>query len=213
MSANELAGALATWTPHLAGGFVWNVIIAVLAMGLGTLFGAGIGRVRFAGPRFAGMAGRGATSVFRNVPSFVLLFYVAFLIPVEVRVAGVLIGVPSWVKATIALTIPATAFAADQTLAFLRQRRERRGAPETVFWTAWMQYFLIVFMASSTASVIGADEVVARANTVVATRTDTTFMLVTYAYVALWFLIAAFAISRGGPGLVRRITRRDERSQ
>jgi len=213
MAPRELAAELLAWTPFLAGGFAWNVAIAAVAMGLGTLLGMGVARVRFAAPGAAARAGQGVTSLFRNVPSFVLLFYVAFLIPVEITVAGTVIAVPNWLKATIALTIPATAFAADQSLAFLRQQHAGKHRPEAVFWSAWIQYFLIVFMASSTASVIGADEIVARANTVVATHQDATFMLTAYGYVAVWFLLAALLLSRVAPRVVRRFTADNEPCQ
>jgi len=207
MAPAELAGELIAWTPFLAGGFLRNLLISALAMGLGTLVGIGIASGRDSGSRGARLTGRGVTSVFRNVPSFVLLFYIAFLLPVEVEVAGTVVAIPNWIKATIALTIPAAAFAADQSLAFRRQRREGVAHPEAIFWSAWMQYFLIIFMASSTASVIGTDEVVARANTVVATHSTSTFMLATYSYIAVWFFAAAMLISRGAPVLIHRAAR------
>ena len=61
-------------------------------------------------------------------------------------------------------------------------------------------------MASSTASVIGADEIVARANRVIATDQRAEFLIATYVYVSAWFLVAGLvAIGRGAaPRAARR---------
>ncbi|MCY4179730.1 MAG: hypothetical protein OXD48_05550, partial [Litoreibacter sp.] len=135
----------------------------------------------------------------RNVPSFVLLFYMAFMLPTEVEIGGTSHFVPLWIKATLALTFPVIGFASDQSLAYFEQSEMGiRGAGET-FAVAWMQYFLIILMASATASVIGADEIVGRANTLVARSGDPSFLLVTYAYVSLWFMAAGLVLS----GLLR----------
>jgi hypothetical protein len=49
--------------------------------------------------------------------------------------------------------------------------------------------------------VIGADEVVGRANHVIATDTRPGFMIAVYSYVAVWFLLAGLLVSRYGPRL------------
>lgn len=200
------------WTPHLAGGFATNIGISALAMALGTLIGLGLGRMRRASLLFARPTASGLTSAARNIPSFVLMFYVAYLLPVEVTWNDTVIGVPTWLKATLALTFPAVGFASDQYQGYVRQRDAGSTAASRIFWTAWTQYFLIVLMASATASVIGADEVVGRANRLIATDNRPGFMIAVYVYISLWFLLSGMIISRYGPRLADSLTaRRAER--
>lgn len=183
-------------TPYLLGGYGYNLLIAALAMALGTVIGLGVAlarRIRFLPVR---LTGQGVTSLCRNIPSFVLMFYVAFVFPVEVSWGDSLVQVPMWIKATLALVIPTVGFASDQGLALLRQKRARVPDAGATFVTAWVQYYLIILMASATASVIGADEVVGRANRVIAVDNSPEFLLLTYSYVCLWFLVTGLVVTR-----------------
>ena len=182
-------------TPYLAGGFATNLLISILSMGLGTAIGGLLGLVRSRAPRGGDWLARQATNVCRNVPSFVLLFYMAFMLPSEIDLAGRIIAVPVWIKATLALTFPVIGFASDQSLGYFAQRRDNIAGALDTFVIAWIQYFLIIIMASATASVIGADEIVGRANLILAQDGSPTFLLVTYLYVSAWFLIAGLAMS------------------
>ena len=65
-------------------------------------------------------------------------------------------------------------------------------------------------MATATASVIGADEIVGRANRVIATDSRPAFLIATYLYVSGWFLASGpaahrrrLARSRGADGRAR----------
>lgn len=198
-----IAAALWQATPFLAGGFAGNLAISALAMLAGTLIGTALARGRDARPRPVRAAAGALTGLCRNVPSFVLMFYVALVLPVEVAWGGSLVTVPLAAKATLALTIPVIGFASDQGLALRRQRRE--GAPDAAatYAVSWLQYALIILMASSTASVIGADEIVGRANRLIAADDRPAFLLATYAYVAGWFLACGLAVSAAGSRLIR----------
>ena len=66
--------------------------------------------------------------------------------------------------------------------------RVRRRLGRTL-WVSWVQYFLIIVMASATASVIGADEIVGRINTVVAIVNESGFLIAAYGFVAAWFIL------------------------
>jgi polar amino acid transport system permease protein len=203
MRALEIAAVLCDWTPYLAGGFARNLLIAGVAMALGTALGVALGRARRGGPLLRVPASL-ATGLCRNVPSFVLMFYVAFVLPVEVVLAGAVVTVPAWVKASLALILPVTGFASDQYLGFHRQRRAGLPDAAATFLTAWLQYVLIVLMASATASVIGADEIVGRANRLIATDSRPEVLIATYAYVSGWFLLSGLAISGLGTVLLRQ---------
>lgn len=190
-------------TPYLAGGFAINVWISVVAMVLGTGIGLVLGYLRFrAVPVLNRMAWMG-TNICRNVPSFVLLFYMASMVPSEIELNGAIVEVPHWIKATLALVFPVVGFASDQSLGFFAQRSANdTGAGET-FLVAWMQYFLIILMASATASVIGADEIVGRANTLISQNESEQFMLAVYLYASLWFLVVGLVLSSVMKGVLR----------
>jgi polar amino acid transport system permease protein len=196
--------ALLGWTPYLAGGFLRNLAIATLAMAIGTAAGVGLGWLHGAARPVRATAAL-ATGLCRNVPSFVLMFYVALVLPVEIEAAGVVVTVPLSVKATLALTIPVIGFASDQWRGFRRQHAAGLAGAGATFLAAWLQYLLIVLMASTTASVIGADEIVARANRVIATDQRPEFLIATYLYVSLWFLLAGLAVSAAAPRLARAL--------
>jgi ABC-type amino acid transport system permease subunit len=199
----EIAITLWGWTPYLAGGFACNLTIAALAMIAGTAAGAALGRGRDAGSALLRGPAAALTGLCRNVPSFVLMFYVALVLPVEVAWSGTVVSVPLWIKATLALIIPVIGFASDHGLALRRQRRDGVAGAEAAYLTAWLQYFLIVLMATATASVIGADEIVGRANRVIATDNRTSFLIATYLYVSGWFLVFGLLLT----GLLARFAR------
>jgi ABC-type amino acid transport system permease subunit len=184
-------------TPYLAGGFANNLLISIVSMALGSAIGVSLGAARARGG-FLMAPARLATDLCRNVPSFVLMFYMAFMLPAEVTIGGEIHAFPLWLKATLALTFPVIGFASDQALGYFRQMREGLAGAREVFAVAWIQYFLIIIMASATASVIGADEIVGRANIVIASGSSPTFLLTTYVYVSLWFIATGLLVTTLG---------------
>jgi len=203
MTLSDMAGMLWQHTPYLLGGYAGNLLIAVLAMATGTALGMGLGSARSLSVRALRLPAAWLTSMFRNVPSFVLMFYVAFVMPAEFQWGNSIVQIPLWIKATIALIMPVIGFASDQFTAYLRHIRQRQHGARATFIVAWVQYFLIVLMASATASVIGADEVVSRANRVISFNNDPTFLLLTYGYVCLWFLLTGLLVSSAARALDR----------
>jgi len=177
---------LLEWSGYIAGGFVANLAISALAMVLGTLVGAGLGALRTSPSLLAQQGGGFATSLVRNVPSFVLMFYLAVMLPQEASLP--FLGshvIQPWMKAGLALAIPVSGFVSD---AWVGARRNGRSLFDSAARFAWIQYGMIVVMASATASVIGCDDIVARAARVAAI-TDVQGLLVwCYGYAAAWFL-------------------------
>lgn len=208
MTLVEMLALLWQRTPDLIGGFGYNLLIAALAMMLGTVIGVGLGVARHHTSRLVRLPAGWLTSLCRNVPSFVLMFYIAFVLPVEVAWAGGVVTIPLWYKATLALVIPVVGFASDQGLALLRQREQGREGAGAMFLVAWVQYYLIVLMASATASVIGADEVVGRVNEVIAFDSSPAFLLLGYSYVCLFFLASGLLISASARSLEAWFERR-----
>ncbi len=191
-------------TGYLAGGFGINMLISVVSMSVGTVIGVAIGRLRHAGFRSLEVPSRFATNICRNVPSFVLLFYMASMIPSEITVAGSIHAVPLWIKATLALIFPVIGFSSDQSLGYFAQREAGLSGARETFVVAWAQYFLIIIMASATASVIGADEIVGRANTIIAQSGGNSFLITMYLYVSIWFILSGLILT----SVIRTVSQR-----
>ncbi|MEP4958812.1 MAG: hypothetical protein ABJU19_05780 [Roseobacter sp.] len=119
----------------------------------------------------------------------------ASMIPSEVTIAEMIYPVPLWIKATLALTFPVIGFSSDQSLGYFRQRDDGHNQASETFMVAWVQYFLIIIMASATASIIGADEIVGRANTLIATQGENGLMIGVYLYVSAWFILTGLVLT------------------
>jgi polar amino acid transport system permease protein len=59
--------------------------------------------------------------------------------------------------------------------------------------SSWANYFVIIVMASSTASVIGVSELVSRCNTVINATGRTDMMLWVYLYAMAWFFLFCYS--------------------
>lgn len=183
------------WTPSFAVGFSLNLLISFVAMLVGTLIGWGIACGRTSCSRHYSWPSNFITGIFRNIPSFVFMFYIAFIIPIEFEWRDEDYRFPTWIKASIALAVPVVGFASDQFFRLFREIKQENHIALPMFFVSWTQYFLIIIMASSTASVIGVHEIVGRANTAIAVTRDPNIMLWIYLYVAAWFLLAATLIN------------------
>lgn len=171
-------------TPFLLGGFVANIWISLLAMFAGTILGTLTAIPIARNRRFVRLLSTLSINLTRNVPSFVLMFYIAFILPGEISYGPITISITPEYKAAIALIFPVLGFAADQFLGLIRGVGNFEN-----YLASWIQYFLIILMASVTASVIGADEVLSRANKI-NTNTDISILIGTYTYIAVWFILA-----------------------
>lgn len=195
MSPAEVVATLARWTPFLAGGFLWNILVSLCAMTIGTALGAPLAFLRLApraAPRRAGLA---LTGLARNVPTFVFLFYLAFLIPAQLQIGGATFALPGWLKASLALAIAVVGFVSDNLADALTQWRAGNAAAALLFVPNWTAYFVIIVMASSTASVIGVGELVSRCNTVIGAVGKPELMLWIYLYAMLWFFLVCYPIT------------------
>lgn len=196
MGSGKILNELMVWTPYLAVGFSKNLLVSACSMILGSLFGWILAMMRHSKRKRLRGPGELGTSIFRNIPSFVFMFYLAFVMPVEFEWSGQVIKIPVILKAILALTVPVIGFSSDQILRYFRDRAEGAGYAILMFVVAWTQYFLVIAMASSTASVIGVDEIVSRANTVITALRQPEIMLWMYLYVAIWFLAFGILVTK-----------------
>lgn len=195
METLEIVRALIAWTPFLAGGFVWNIVISLAAMAIGTVLGAALALLRTSGRALPVRASLVLTAFTRNVPTFVVLFYLAFIIPVEFELNGTVHPFPAWVKASLALAIAAVGFVSDTLSTAIRAWRDGDHDAAFLFIPAWTSYFVIIVMASSTASVIGVGEIVSRCNTVIGATGRNGLMLWIHLYAMAWFFLFCFPLN------------------
>jgi polar amino acid transport system permease protein len=207
MAATDIPTTLWVWTPFLAEGFMWNIIISLAAMAIGSVLGVLLGLARASSRHRLIRLGSGVTHLSRNVPTFVFMFYLAYLIPFEVQFGEQVWSVPPWMKASLALSVAVVGFVSDNFLAAVRQWRRGDHLAGYLFIPNWTMYFAIIVMASSTASVIGVSELVARCNTVIGATGNDSLMMWIYLYAMLWFFVFSLAVTT----LMHRVRVRLER--
>lgn len=195
MAPAEIVQILLIWTPFLVGGFVWNILISLVAMTIGTVIGAVLARMRLSERKAVAGVSLTLTELMRNIPTFVFLFYLAFLIPVEFEFAGQLYLFPAWLKAALALSVAVVGFVSDNLSIAWRHWRNHDRMAALLFVPSWTTYLLIIVMASSTASVIGVGEIVSRCNIVIAAIGSDEAMFWVYAYAIGYFFLLCFPLN------------------
>ncbi len=203
------------WTPLLAGGFLFNLLISALAMLVGTVAGLLLGFARIS--LMAPVRGTSWVVVqfFRNSPWLVLLFFVMFLMPFELRFGSVTVPFPDWIKATLGLALPIMANVAEivrgavqsiptaqweaaRSLAFSRrQTLWQIILPQCIkrMLPPWMNWYAILTMATTLASIVGVSEVMTIVGRVTAAEARTDLLIPIYSYVLLWFFIYCYPIA------------------
>jgi polar amino acid transport system permease protein len=208
MTSAEIVHILVVWTPFLAGGFLWNILISLVAMAVGTVFGAVLARLRLSKRKSLARTGLAATELTRNIPTFVFLFYLAFLIPVEFEVLDNIYTFPAWLKASLALSVAVVGFVSDNLLVAWQHWRSDNHSAALLFVPSWTMYLLIIVMASSTASVIGVGEIVSRCNVVIAAVGGDEMMVWVYVYAIGYFFGLCFPLNLAMGHVKRRLLAR-----
>lgn len=206
---------LIKWTPLLAKGFGFNLLISALAMALGTAAGLLLGFARIS--LLAPVRGTSwiVVQFFRNSPWLVLLFFVMFLMPFELHFGGVTVPFPDWIKATLGLALPIMAnfaeivrgavqsiptaqWEAARSLAFSRrQTLWQIILPQCVkrMLPPWMNWYAILTMATTLASIVGVSEVMTITGRITAAEARTDLLIPIYSYVLLWFFLYCYPIA------------------
>lgn len=195
MDIRDLYDELVRWTPFLAGGFVWNIAISIVAMVLGTVIGAGLAFMREARGALLVKPSLALTDFTRNAPTFIFLFYIAILLPSELEVFGFAVNIPAWAEASLALSIAVVAYVSDTLSTVIRDWRAGQRESALLFLPSWTSYLLIIIMMSSTASLIGVSEIVSRCNTVIAATGKSEMLVWIYLYAMLWFFLFCYPLT------------------
>lgn len=213
----SILDALLRWMPLLLQGFVFNLVISVLAMAIGTASGAALGLGQLSPNLLTRRTCWFVTQFFRNSPWLVLLFFAMFLLPFELSPFGFKIPLPDWLKATIGLSLPVMAnvseivrgavnslpsgqWEAAESLAFTRrQTLWQIILPQCVkrMLPPWMNLYAILTMATVLASIVGVSEVMTLTGQALAAEGGRTDLLAPfYSFVLLIFFIYCYPIAR-----------------
>ena len=197
MDVRETLAVLATWTPYLLQGFGWNILIALVAMLLGTAVGGVLALMRLSSVPFAVRFSGVITEFSRNIPTIVFQFYLAVMLPGQWLLPGTdwVIDIPGWVKASMALSVAVVGFTSDNLQKAISDWRQGSHAAALLFVPSWSSYLLIIVIASSTASIIGVNEIVSRCNSVINATGDTRLMIPVYLYASFFFLIFCYPLT------------------
>ncbi len=211
----SVVALLVKWTPLLATGFLFNLLISFFAMAAGTIAGAMLGIARISQKRSVRGTSWVIVQFFRNAPWLVLLFFVMYLLPFEFHVGGVTVPFPDWIKATLGLALPIMANVAEivrgavqsiptaqwdaaRSLAFSRRETLWKIIlPQCVkrMLPPWMNWYAILTMATTLASIVGVSEVMTLTLRITNAEARTDLLIPIYSYVLLWFFIYCYPIS------------------
>ncbi|MEI6117066.1 MAG: ABC transporter permease subunit [Burkholderiales bacterium] len=169
---------LILWLPFILKGFGLNLLMSFGAMALATVLGIGLGLMQVSRSRLLRLPARFMTHLLRNSPWLVILFLVMYLVPIQIRLPGLQVMIPDWIKATFAFSLPVLANISEivrgaiisipsgqwdsaESLAFTHAQTLRwiilpqcvkRAIPP------WMNWYALLALATPMASILGVNE-------------------------------------------------------
>ena len=218
--------ALFKWMPYLVSqGFLFNIIISLLTMLLGTAAGVLLGLLSVSPVRWVRICAGVVTQSFRNSPWLVLLFIVLLAFPFEVEVFGLIIPVPDWMKAVIGLSLPIMANIAEvvrggiqsvpsgqweaaESLAFSRRQTLWQIILPQCFKRMippWMNWYAILTMATPLCSLLGVEEIITLSRQAIEAEDNHPELLVPfYTFALILFFAYCYPIARATIALERK---------
>lgn len=208
---------LMNWAPLLLKGFIFNLVISVLAMALGTATGALLGLGQISPARAISTSSWFVTQFFRNAPWLVLLFFAMFLLPFELSIFGLKIPFPDWFKAILGLSLPVMANVSEIVRGAVRSLPSGQWeAAESLAYTRhqtlwliilpqcvkrmlppWMNLYSILTMATVLASIVGVSEVMTLTGSALSAEGGRPELLAPfYGFVLLLFFVYCYPIAR-----------------
>jgi len=208
---------LLIWMPFILKGFLLNLLMSFLAIGIATILGILLGLLQISKSGILRWPAHLFTHVFRNSPWLVILFMIMYLLPFEMRLpwGGVLV-LPDWLKATVAFSLPVMANIAEilrgavasiprgqwesaESLAFTyRQTLWMIILPQCVkrMIPAWMNWYALLALATPMASLLGVSEAVGNAQAAMTAAGSRPELLIPfYLFLMLLFFIYIYPIA------------------
>jgi polar amino acid transport system permease protein len=222
-----IAALLWKWTPVIFSGFLFNILISVLSMAIGTVAGVVLGLLQVSLVRPVRQSAWVVTQFFRNAPWLVILFYCILLIPFELTIFGATVPFPAWIKAVIGLSLPVMAYVSEfvrgavssipsgqweaaESLAFSRlQTMTMVILPQCVkrLLPPWMNLYAILTMATPLVSIVGVQEAMTLTRAALSSEGRFDLLIPMYLYILMWFFLYCYPISRYTVRLERRYGR------
>lgn len=216
--------ALVQWSPALVAGFGHNILISLLAIGLGSVAGLLLGAMVLSPLRLLRWPARIWVQIFRNAPWLVLIYFTTYVFPFEIRIGNSYVSFPDWVKVTLGLALPASANVAEifrgaiasipstqweaaRSLAFTRGQIFRSIILPQCFkrmLPPWMNLYAVITMGTALASLVGVHDVIDTAQIASNTVNLTGFTVVIYLSLLVLFFAYCYPISRLTQYLERR---------
>lgn len=216
--------ALVEWSPALAVGFWQNILISLLAIGMGSLLGLLVGALGSSPMWIARLPARIWVQVFRNAPWLVLIYFTTYVFPFEIHVGRAYFAFPDWLKVTVGLALPASANVAEifrgaiasipstqweaaRSLAFTRGQIFRSIILPQCFkrmLPPWMNLYAVITMGTALASLVGVHDLIDTAQIASNTVNRTGFTVLIYFSVLALFFAYCYPVSR----LTQRLERR-----
>ncbi|WEK07853.1 MAG: ABC transporter permease subunit [Candidatus Pseudomonas colombiensis] len=113
LANRDAVALLLGWLPALFDGFRVNIGIGLVSVLFATLLGALLGAMQVSPRAALARPARAFTLFFRNAPWLVVIFFMMYLIPFEVRLFGEYRQVPDWIKVALGLSLTASGYAAE----------------------------------------------------------------------------------------------------
>jgi polar amino acid transport system permease protein len=212
------------WMPFVLRGFCLNILMSLLAIGLGTAMGTFLGLGQLSKGWIIGTSAKVATQLFRNAPWLVLLFYCIFLMPYQVDIAGTVIQLPSWLRATIGFSVPVAAnfseivrgsvnsiprgqWEAAEALGYTRRATLFRIIlPQCItrMIPPWMNLYALLLTATPLSTIVGVQEALGRTQAAVQAQSDSRAFIPMFLALLAMFFVYTWPISRLSLAIERR---------
>lgn len=218
--------ALFKWLPFLvSGGFLFNIIISLMTMLIGTIAGVLLGLAQLSPFAAIRLPAKFFTQLFRNSPWLVLLFIVLLALPFEIVIGDWIIRVPDWMKAVFGLSLPIMANVAElvrgavqsvpsgqweaaESLAYTRQQTLWQVIMPQCFkrmLPPWMNWYAILTMATPLCSLLGVEELITLSRQAIEAENNHPELLVPfYSFALLIFFAYCYPIARLTMALEKR---------
>lgn len=212
------------WLPLVFSGFMFNLLVSVLSMSLGTAAGVVLGLGMIGERMLRRRISTGAMQFFRNAPWLVLLFYAMFLMPFQITVFHITVPFPDWIKAVIGLALPVMANVAEivrggivsiakgqwesaRSLGF--RRRQTLWLiiiPQAVtrMIPPWMGLYAILTMATPLISIVGVQDGLTLTRSALVAEGRPELFLPMYLALLLMFFVYCYPIAIATRALERR---------
>jgi polar amino acid transport system permease protein len=221
---DSVVNGVLKWMPLMFEGFLFNILISLLAMAVGTAAGILLSLAQLSLIKPVRMLSWTIMQFFRNAPWLVILFYCIYLLPFEIRIGGLVIPLPGWIKAIVGLALPVMANVSEivrgsvqsipvaqwesaESLAFTRRQTLwmiilpqclKRMLPP------WMNLYAVLTMATPLVSIVGVQDAMTATRAALAAEARSDLLIPMYGILLFWFFIYCYPIARWTAALERR---------